>query len=430
MKTQTPLAPKPTITAFLERRTVKVSWMRHCLWCLVAVIGGLAFIEMMLAVAHIGEEQFVEFAPVFGTWHMDSKLITWRSEGYSRSMTNSLGYREREFAMAKPAGVKRIVILGDSMAEGLQVDPVDTFGRGLERKLNQRSGDEKYQVINAAMSGHSSVQELYLFKSKIAALKPDVCIVGYDVGDNEENSPPVVGGSDQPRPYCFIGPDGQLHTDWSFYDANSSSASARFFRGTEGLRRHSRLWDVLSKLDLQLSGYPAYARARSLLFKPSKAVTAERRTTLTSEDILGTTVAPPPLTFDANSRTNVSPAPNAADKESALQAAASAVWRQSLVSSQEQFNVTARIIQEFNAVCRQNGCRLVVLAMPAPDNSMFYFRELQRMRRLAAHDKFLFVDANERFPHRAPMAPSPLFFNVHMSAAGHAIVAEQLSKAL
>lgn len=428
--------------------------LRHCMWCVIALIGGLLFIETILWTAHAGEEQFVELEPTVGTWHMANKAITWRSEGFSHSFTNSLGFREREFAIAKPSGVKRIVILGDSMAEGMQVDLSQTFGSILERKLNEAAGHQAFQVINAAMSGHSTVQELYLFKTRIAALKPDICILGYGFGASDKNCSPASVTADLPRPCCAMGPNGNLLTDWSHYDESLNSSSARFFKSTEFLRRHSRLWDVLTKVDLELTVFPPYSTIRSFFFPPAKPASVKRFTS-TSMDILGTTRDPKPILVDATTgRAKGSQVSDCAagamhgiasawlhhsesgisrfaiaqpgNKEAAQQQQATVIWRQGLLAAQQRFYLTARIIQELNAACRSNDCRLVVLAMPAPDNSMLYFRELRWLRKLADADGFSFVDANERFPRRAPMQASPFFYNVHMSARGHALIADQL----
>jgi hypothetical protein len=50
--------------------------------------------------------------------------------------TNSHGYRDNEYSYKKPNGVFRIVIIGDSIAEGEYVQQHESFGKILEKKLN------------------------------------------------------------------------------------------------------------------------------------------------------------------------------------------------------------------------------------------------------------------------------------------------------
>src|SRR5262249_24998751 len=61
---------------------------------------------------------------------------------------NSKGLRaDREYSYEKPAGVKRIVCLGDSFTAGYEVDVEDCFTRVLERELTARG--RKVEVLNA-----------------------------------------------------------------------------------------------------------------------------------------------------------------------------------------------------------------------------------------------------------------------------------------
>lgn len=89
----------------------------------------------------------VRFAP-WGFWHMENICLVHgsapRNEGRILRGTefittvcyNSVGMREREVSLEKPADTGRILVLGDSYGEGLEVEYEETVGQVLERLLN------------------------------------------------------------------------------------------------------------------------------------------------------------------------------------------------------------------------------------------------------------------------------------------------------
>ena len=79
--------------------------------------------------------------------------------------TNSKGVRsDREIPYEKPAGVKRIVVLGDSYGMGYEVTLEDSFLGVMERRL-QESGIEA-EVVNLSVSGHGTAEELITLKEE------------------------------------------------------------------------------------------------------------------------------------------------------------------------------------------------------------------------------------------------------------------------
>ncbi len=201
--TSTPVQPSAQTSPPRRSPGVLRSVIRHCLWSLASLAVVVTALDLVFATAHIGEEEFAHIVPVVGFNHIPNKVITFRAEGYSTSRTNSEGFRDYEWTLAKPAGTKRIVILGDSMAEGYQVNIDETFAKVLERNLNAY-GKQRYEVMNFGMSGFGTVQELYCFKEHVLKYKPDICILAYHVGDNEKNI--YTPGSEDylPRPYCSL----------------------------------------------------------------------------------------------------------------------------------------------------------------------------------------------------------------------------------
>lgn len=103
--------------------------------------------------------------------------------------TNSHGFRDAEYSVAKPAGTTRIMMLGDSLTLGWGVPVEETFAKRLERRLQDRPAP--YQVINLGIGNYNSEMELELFKRKGLAFSPDVVVLMYFINDMEPT--PVVG---------------------------------------------------------------------------------------------------------------------------------------------------------------------------------------------------------------------------------------------
>jgi lysophospholipase L1-like esterase len=98
--------------------------------------------------------------------------------------SNSLGFRDREHAVAKPAGVYRIVVLGDSIAAGLHVERnEDVFPPILERLLGQAG--LRAEVINLAVSGYNTQQEVEMLREKGLQYHPDLVVVAYTMSSRE-----------------------------------------------------------------------------------------------------------------------------------------------------------------------------------------------------------------------------------------------------
>ncbi len=93
---------------------------------------------------------------------------------------NSLGVRGPEYDMEKKAGAYRILVMGDSFAEGISVEFEDLFSEVVQDRLNER-GDQQVEVINLGVAGYSTDQELLLFQTEGKRYQPDLTVlVVYD----------------------------------------------------------------------------------------------------------------------------------------------------------------------------------------------------------------------------------------------------------
>ncbi len=89
---------------------------------------------------------------------------------------NSHGLRDHEYAMLKDPGAQRVLIFGDSYAEGLEVELDQLLVKRLEQSLNLCS-ERKVEVINFGVSAYDTAQEWQSFKKTGAHYQPDLVIV-------------------------------------------------------------------------------------------------------------------------------------------------------------------------------------------------------------------------------------------------------------
>ena len=103
--------------------------------------------------------------------------------------TNSHGLRGPETTYEKPRNTYRILILGDSFAEGYTVNLDSTSERVQERLLNA-AGDRHYEVINGGTRGYSTDQELLFFDIEGRRYEPDLTVLLFYVNDVWYNTQP------------------------------------------------------------------------------------------------------------------------------------------------------------------------------------------------------------------------------------------------
>lgn len=100
---------------------------------------------------------------------------------------NGQGMRDdREFAYAKPQGVKRIVSLGDSFTAGFEVEGDETFSSVLERALAARG--IRVEVLNAGVSGYSNAEALLYLERELYRYEPDLVLLSFFGNDLVDNT--------------------------------------------------------------------------------------------------------------------------------------------------------------------------------------------------------------------------------------------------
>lgn len=102
--------------------------------------------------------------------------------------TNDKGVRaDTNIPYAKPIGVKRIVILGDSFGMGYGVNLEDTITEVLRNKLESKT-NERYEIINLSVSGFGTAEQLIMLQNEGIKYAPDIVLSTWHQTDRAENT--------------------------------------------------------------------------------------------------------------------------------------------------------------------------------------------------------------------------------------------------
>lgn len=106
--------------------------------------------------------------------------------------SNFMGFRDIDWELSKPEGVHRIALVGDSVAEGLWISERKDI---LTYKLNEalKASPTPYEVMNFAVSGYNTKQEVATIKEKVLPFKPDTIVVAYCLNDVREDNGNILG---------------------------------------------------------------------------------------------------------------------------------------------------------------------------------------------------------------------------------------------
>lgn len=130
---------------------------------------------------------FTEYDPLLGWRKIPNFHGTHVQEEYTIvERFNSKGLRGPEYPYEKPAGEYRILVLGDSFAEGYTVEFDDLCSEILKRSLKDATG-RRIEVINAGTGGYGSDQELLFFREEGRKYHPDFVVVLYCENDAPMN---------------------------------------------------------------------------------------------------------------------------------------------------------------------------------------------------------------------------------------------------
>lgn len=159
---------------------------------------------------------YLERHPLYGFFHVPN-YDGWQhsSEYFARVHFNQLGLRDPRERYEKPPGTFRVLLLGDSFMEAVQVEQHETTAAVLEARLRALRPDLNVEVINAGVAGWSTgIQGLYLDHEGYR-FEPDLVLVAFFIGNDLHDNYYKLQLADDNldfavKPYFALGKDGMV----------------------------------------------------------------------------------------------------------------------------------------------------------------------------------------------------------------------------
>lgn len=128
------------------------------------------------------EAAMIVLDPVLGTgfYQYDGDL-GFRVRAYAHG-TNRFGFNDRDYALDKPEGTFRILVVGDSFGWAGGRD--GNYTEVLEALLTERYGERRVEVINSGYPMTHTGEQLAMLRKFGLQYDPDLVILGFFVGND------------------------------------------------------------------------------------------------------------------------------------------------------------------------------------------------------------------------------------------------------
>lgn len=119
---------------------------------------------------------------VYELWPGMDVLFGSSSGRSPRVRTSRAGFRDRDYAVDKGGGIRRIVGIGDSLMFGWGVEEGQDYLSQVEERLNAGSTGA-WEVVNTAVPGYNTAMEVETLEAKGLAYRPDLVVLGFCAND-------------------------------------------------------------------------------------------------------------------------------------------------------------------------------------------------------------------------------------------------------
>lgn len=171
-----------------------VGMLQGCLASLALIVFGLViglvFGEIAVRFVVPIEPVYLEWDPLTGVRHRAGMKGNWYRET-TRPVhveLNSLGFRNAPLTREKPAGTVRVLMLGDSYLEGMQVPQPQVVSELLRDRLQQAMPGRRVEVLNGGVSGWGTAEQSLYLQHKAWPYSPDLVVsflnLSNDLRDN------------------------------------------------------------------------------------------------------------------------------------------------------------------------------------------------------------------------------------------------------
>jgi hypothetical protein len=217
-----------------------------------ALAAALLMLEVALRVVGYSSPHWYQLDPQLG-WslrpHRQGVHLQDGTRTYVR--INNAGFRDRDRFVDKLDGVYRIAVLGDEVSEAMQVPVTDTWWWRLPPLLQSCTKKLRVEVLNFAVAGYGTGQELVTLETTAMRYQPDLVLLQFsNANDVVDNS--FALSKQKLRPFYRLDARGVPHVSESF--AWSPAFERRMqtrYRLGEEIADHSRAFQLARQIGEQ-----------------------------------------------------------------------------------------------------------------------------------------------------------------------------------
>lgn len=141
-------------------------------------------------------------------------------------VTNRWGFHDEDYPQEKPAGHRRVVVLGDSYMEALQVGIPETFTKQLQGLLSTPA--RRVQAINTGRSGRGCLEDWLCLRTLGFGFQPDLVVLSFVMNDVDDDwaRRNLIARDERGRPTTFVAQGisplplwlkAVVHRSWAMY---------------------------------------------------------------------------------------------------------------------------------------------------------------------------------------------------------------------
>lgn len=179
------------------------------------MVAGILVGELAVRIIAPQYKKTFQFHPVVGITRVPHAPFSYFGAGGTRvtHQSNADGFKTPVIAKEKPAGFFRIVLLGDSMTEAIQVPDRQSMRALLEGMMQEYMDGQAdrlhAEVVNLGYSGYGTAQEYLALKEFGISYQPDVVVLNFFADNDVANNSVVLEGG-KSKPFFEVAKDGQL----------------------------------------------------------------------------------------------------------------------------------------------------------------------------------------------------------------------------
>ena len=188
---------------------------------LILIFSSLTFTlfigEIGLKILNISYPSFYKVDSHRGHSLIQHMFGIWKHEGSASISINKIGLRDKNYTKKKIKDTFRVVVIGDSFAEAIQLDNDKTFWSLVEQKLSkcQKLDYKNIEVVNFGVGDYGTAQEYTTLKYYASQFHPDLVLLTVFTDNDVINNSKVLSPEDRFSPFLSL-KDNKYNFDMSF----------------------------------------------------------------------------------------------------------------------------------------------------------------------------------------------------------------------